>query len=59
MHNKELSLINKVFSYVYVVVGSKYIDRIKESLELQSVGIYELTRSGRRIQRKKLLIEIY
>lgn len=59
MHNKELSLINKVFSYVYVVVGSKYIDRIKESLELQSVGIYELTRSGRRIQRNKLLIEIY
>lgn len=51
--NHQIRDYYKVFSYVYVVVGSKYIDKIKDNLELQSVGIYELTKSGRLVQRKK------
>lgn len=43
----------KVFSYVYVVVGNKQLSRVKEFLNDQKVGIYELTSSGKLICRKK------
>ena len=43
----------KVFSYLYVVVGKKQVNKVKEFLQNQSVGIYELTGNGNLIQRKK------
>lgn len=46
MHNKDISIINKIFTI-------PYIDKIKDNLELQSVGICELTKSGRLVRRKK------
>ena len=45
----------KVFSYVYVVVGSKQLPHVREFLKDKKVGIYELTKSGRLICRKKAL----
>lgn len=45
----------KVFSYVYVVVGSKQLLHVREFLKDKKVGIYELTKSGRLICRKKAL----
>lgn len=43
----------KVFSYVYVVVGNKQLQHVKQFLKDQKVGIYELTASGKLICRKK------
>ena len=43
----------KVFSYVYVVVGSKQLLNVKEFLKDTKVGIYELTRNGKLLCRKK------
>ena len=43
----------KVFSYVYVVVGQKQAKKIREYLQEQKVGIYELTKKGKLIQRKQ------
>lgn len=43
----------KVFSYVYVVVGKKMIQKVRDFLQEQQVGIYELTENGNLIQRKK------
>lgn len=43
----------KVFSYVYVVVGKKQVKKVRELLQNQRVGIYELTGNGNLIQRKK------
>ena len=43
----------KVFSYVYVVVSKKQIEKVKEALETSTVGIYELTKKGNLICRKK------
>lgn len=43
----------KVFSYVYVVVGKKQFEKVKDFLKEQSVGIYELSDKGSLIQRKK------
>lgn len=42
----------KVFSYVYVVVGSKQLSHVERFLEDQKVGIYELTVNGKLICRK-------
>lgn len=42
----------KVFSYVYVVVGSKQLSHVERFLEDQRVGIYELTVNGKLICRK-------
>lgn len=42
----------KVFSYVYVVVGSKQLSHVERFLEDQKVGIYELTINGKLICRK-------
>ncbi len=43
----------KVFSYVYVVVGKKQVKKVRELLQNQKVGIYELTENGNVIQRKR------
>lgn len=43
----------KVFSYVYVVVGKKQFEKVKDFLEDQRVGIYELSDKGNLIQRRK------
>lgn len=43
----------KVFSYVYVVVGKKQLQKVKDYLMNQKVGIYELTDGNRLIQRRK------
>lgn len=43
----------KVFSYVYVVVGKKQLQKVKDCLKNQKVGIYELTEGKRLIQRRK------
>lgn len=43
----------KVFSYVYVVVGSKQLPHVKEFLKESKVGIYELMQSGMLTCRKK------
>lgn len=43
----------KVFSYVYVVVGKRQGKKIQDHLKDQRVGIYELSESGKLIQRKK------
>ena len=45
----------KVFSYVYVVVSKKQIEKVKEALETSTVGIYELTKKGNLICRKKAM----
>lgn len=42
----------KVFSYVYVVVGSKQFGKVKELIENLKVGIYELNVNGKLICRK-------
>ncbi len=43
----------KVFSYVYVVAGKKQVKKVRELLQDQKVGIYELGESGNLIRRKK------
>lgn len=43
----------KVFSYVYVVVGNKQLQHVREFLRDKKVGIYELTSNGKLICRKK------
>lgn len=43
----------KVFSYVYVVVGKKQFEKVKDFLKDQRVGIYELSDKGNLIQRRK------
>lgn len=43
----------KVFSYVYVVVGKKQLFHVKEFLKDTKVGIYELTKNGKLLCRKK------
>lgn len=43
----------KVFSYVYVVVGKKQLNNVREFLKDTDVGIYELTKSENIICRKK------
>ena len=45
----------KVFSYVYVVTGSKQLQHVKEYLKESKAGIYELTAKGQLICRKKAL----
>ena len=47
----------KLFSYVYVVVGKKQLNKVKEHLEHSTVGIYELTKNQKLICRKKALYE--
>ena len=43
----------KVFSYVYVVVSKKHIQKVKDCLANSKVGIYELTEEKKLIQRRK------
>lgn len=43
----------KVFSYVYVVVGKKQFEKVKDFLKDQRVGIYELSDKGNLIKRRK------
>ena len=43
----------KVFSYVYVVVGKKQFEKVKDFLKDQRVGIYELSDKGNLIQRRR------
>lgn len=43
----------KVFSYVYVVAGTKQVKKVMEFLVDCRVGIYELTDRGRLIRRRK------
>lgn len=45
----------KVFSYVYVVISSNQFEKAKEFLKTSSVGIYELTKNGDLICRKKAI----
>lgn len=47
----------KVFSYVYVVVGKKQMNKVREHLEYSNVGIYEMSKNQRLICRKKALCE--
>lgn len=50
----------KVFSYVYVVVGNKQLQRVKEFLmNDEKVGIYELTKNSKLICRKKARYNIH
>ncbi len=54
--NRLSSQINdyyKVFSYVYVVVSKKQLLKVKEYLNDTPVGIYELTKTGNLLCRKK------
>lgn len=56
--NRLSSQINdyyKVFSYVYVVVSKKQLIKVKEYLDGTPTGIYELTRSGNLLCRKKAM----
>lgn len=48
----QISDYYKVFSYVYVVAGNRQVNKVKEALKNQNVGIYELTEKGNLIQRK-------
>ncbi|MBE5901343.1 MAG: sce7726 family protein [Lachnospiraceae bacterium] len=43
----------KVFSYVNVVVSKRQVEKVKEFLKDSKVGIFELTKSGKLICRKK------
>lgn len=49
----QISDYYKVFSYIYVVVGKKQFEKVKDFLEDQRVGIYELSDKGSLIQRRK------
>lgn len=43
----------QVFSYVYIVTGRKHLTKIKEVFQDTKAGIYELTNTGRLIQRRR------